>query len=313
VLDHCVLQSQFYVVVLAEEGTFLKAAKRLHTAQSFLTRKIGEIERGYRHAIFDRSTRSVRLTKFGRLIVPAFRLAIRESERAWELSENYSRLLNGPLRVGFSPFTNDATLRILEQMDISEFEAHRVKSADSPEPRVLLENNVTPELIERVLRGRLHASLGVLPIHNRGLWVEPVAHESFCICLPKTDGLAQRSTIAVRELHGRPLFWIPRDPHPEFYDQTVEYIRSTGAEPEYHEIGSAPHAMNLVAQGFGIALLPHSASRSAWPGVVFKPLADRFLRIETALFARRDLQEGFLKDFARYLAARLQVTRLNVQ
>jgi len=98
VLDHSVLQSQFYVVVLAEEGTFLKAAKRLRTAQSFITRKIGEIERGHRHPIFDRSTRSVRLTKFGRLIVPAFRLAVRESERAWELSENYSRLLNGPLR-----------------------------------------------------------------------------------------------------------------------------------------------------------------------------------------------------------------------
>jgi DNA-binding transcriptional LysR family regulator len=313
VLDHSVLQAQFYVAVLAEEGSFSRAAKRLRTAQSFLTKKIGEIERDLRITIFERSTRKLELTAVGRVFVPEIQHALRHSERAWELARYYSRLMNGPIRVGYSPYTNGALLCILHQLDISEFEARRVASADSPEPRLVLENSLTPELIERVLRGKLHVSLGVHPIRSRELWVEPLARESFCVCLPKGHALAQRPTISARDLHSQPLFWIPRDMHPAFYDQTTEYIRGTGAQPVYHEVRSATHAIEIVVHGLGIALLPHSASRLSRAGVVFKPVADRYLQIETALFARRDLLHGVLQDFARFLAARLQSVKPNVQ
>jgi LysR family transcriptional regulator, benzoate and cis,cis-muconate-responsive activator of ben and cat genes len=302
VLDHSILQSQVYVATVAEEGSFLKAAKRLHTAQTFLTKKVAEVERDLKVKIFERSTRRLELTAVGRVIVPEIQLAMRQAEQAWDLARYYSRLMNGPIRVGYSPYTNDALLRTLYQLDISEFEAQRIASADSPEPRLIFENSGTPELIERVLRGRLHASLGVRPIRDRQLWVEPMAREPFCVCLARGHAFAKRPSVTARDLHGWPILLIPRDMQPEFYDQTTEYIRSTGAQPAYHEV----HAIEIVAHGFGIALLPFSASRLSHAGVVFKPIADRYLQIETALFARRDLMQGALKDFAHFLAARLR-------
>ena len=69
---------------------------------------------------------------------------------------------------------------------------------------------------------------------------------------------------------------------------------------------SEKRAIEIVAHGFGLALLPHSASSLSRTGVIFKPVSDRYLKIETALFARRDLEQGALKHFVRFLAERLQ-------
>ena len=138
-LDQSALQAEVYLAVLAEEGSFSKAAKRLSTAQSFVTKIIGEVERDMlKVKIFERSTRRVELTEVGRVIVPEIQLALRQAEMAWDLAGYYSRLMNGPIRVGYSPYTHDAMLRILYQLDIAEFEAQRVMSAGSPEPRLVL-------------------------------------------------------------------------------------------------------------------------------------------------------------------------------
>lgn len=312
-LDHSVLQAQFYVAVLAEEGNFSRAAKRLHTAQTFLTKKIADVERDLRVKIFERSTRRLELTTVGRIVVPEIQLALRHSERAWDLARYYARLTHGPIRLGYSLYTHGSLLRILYSLDLSQFEAQRVASEDAPEPRIILEHSVTPDLIERVLRGRLHASLGVLPIQNPDLWIEQLVREPFCICLPKGHALAQRQAVAARDLHGQPLFWIPRDMHPAFYDQTVKYIESTGARPVYHEIGSVAHAIEIAVNGLGIALLPSSIARLSRPGVVFKTVTDRFLQIETALFVKRELMRGVVQDFTLFLASRLQAVKPNVQ
>jgi DNA-binding transcriptional LysR family regulator len=313
VLDHRVLQAQIYIAALAEEGSFSRAAKRLHTAQSFLTKKIAEVERNLRIKIFERSTRRLELTEVGHIVVPEIELALRHAERAWELGRYYSRLMRGPIRLGYSLYTHEPLLRVLHSLDLSQFEAQRIAPENAHEPRVVLEHSVTPDLIERVLRGRLHASLGILPIHNRELWIEPLVREPFCVCLSKGHALAQRQTLAARDLHGQAVFWIPREMHPAFYDRTVKYIESTGARPVYHEIGCPAHAIEIALHGLGIGLLPHSASRLSRPGVVFKTITDRSLQIETALFARRQLMRGVLQDFTLFLASRLQAVKPNVQ
>lgn len=312
-LDRRDLQAQTYIAVLAEEGNFSRAAKRLHTAQTFLTRKIGEVERDLQVRIFERSTRRLELTPVGRMVVPEIQVALRHSERAWELARYYGRLARGPIRLGYSLYTHGSLLRILHSLDLTQFEAQRVGAMDSPEPRIVLEHSVTPDLIERVLRGRLHASLGILPIEDRELWMERLVREPFCVCLPKGHALAHRPALAARDLHGQSLFWIPRDMHPPFYDRTVQYIESTGARPIYHEIGSVAQAIEIAAQGMGIALLPNSTARLSRAGVVYKAVTDRYLQIETALFAKRELMRGVLQDFTRFLASRLHSAKLSVQ
>ena len=308
--DHSVLQ---FIAAVAEEGSFARAAKRLHTDQAFIARIISKRERQLRVKFFERSTRRLLLTRVGRAVLPEIHLSLRHEQRVWDLAQYYGQLMRGPFRVGCSPFTNDNLVRILYQLNIAEFEAQQVMATDSPEPRLTFDNSTTPELVERVLRGKLHAALGVQPIHDRDLWIETVAKESFCLCLPRGHKLNQRLAIPVRELDGLLVFWMPEDMHPALYKSTIEYVSSTGAHPRYIEMGSVSHAIELVAHGLGVALLPQSASHLSRPGVIFKPVADLHMQIETALFARRELMRDTLRDFTLFLAAKFHGVKLRVQ
>ena len=308
--DHSILQ---FIAAVAEEGSFARAAKRLHTDQAFIARIITRQERRLRVKFFERSTRPMQLTTVGLAVLPEVHLSLRHEQRVWDLARSYAQLMRGPYRVGYSPFTNENLVRILYQLNIAEFEAQQVMSTDSPEPRLTFDNGTTPELVELVLRGKLHAALGVQPIHDRDLWIETIARESFCLCLPRGHSLSQRQTIPARELDGLALFCMPEDMHPALYKRTIEYVSSTGAHPRYTEVGSMSHAMELVANGVGVALLPQSASHLSRPGVLFRPIADLNMRIETALFARRELMRGTLRDFTLFLATKFQSVKPRVQ
>ena len=58
--------------------------------------------------------------------------------------------------------------------------------------------------------------------------------------------------------------------------------------------------------GLGLALLPRTASRLSHNGVVFKNVTDRYLQFETAIFARKDIVRGSLKEVFRLVVSRLQ-------
>jgi DNA-binding transcriptional LysR family regulator len=135
--------------------------------------------------------------------------------------------------------------------------------------------------------------------------VETVGREGFSICIPKNHALAIKPAITAIDLHGEMMFWIPRSMHPGFYKRVVKYIRSVGAQPILKEVDAMTHALSFVAHGFGLAMLPRSAARISYTGVVFKPLSDRYLWIETVLFMRRDQRQGNLKELTDLLLSRL--------
>lgn len=304
---------QVYVAAVAEQGSFSRAAKLLHTSPSFLTRKIGSFERGLGVKLFERSTRKVTLTDAGNLLLPEMQTSIRHAERAWNLAHFYMRIWKGPLRIGYSPLISSSTLLLLQRLDLSGLEAGRVgESRDIPEPRAVLETATNQKLMDLVLRGELHAGVGVTPIDDRGLSVEALTVEPFSLCIPKNHSLAQRVSVSVRDLHGETFYWIPRRFNPAFYDRVAEYIAATGAVPIYQEICSITHAIEVVSHGLGVAMLPRSVSRLSPNGVVFRHVADKYLTFETAIFARKDVIRGALKEVFQLVVSRLQEPRRRV-
>jgi len=177
---------------------------------------------------------------------------------------------------------------------------------------IVLEAANTLELVERVLRGRLHAALGVGPIVDRDLLVERVGREGFSVCLPRGHRLAQKAGISVHDLDGQTVFWIPRSSHPRFYGRIRKYIGSLNVQPFFKEVRSTTHSLEFVAHGFGLALLPRSASRISHVGTVFKPLTDRYLGIETVLFMRRDQRYGNLKEIVDSFLSQLLALKLEI-
>ena len=159
--------------------------------------------------------------------------------------------------------------------------------------------------MERVLRGQLHAALGIHPVDDPDLWVRRVGAEGFSVCVPKNHPLARKADVTIEDLDHEQIFWLPQSIHPGFYNNVTRYVKSTGIEAIFKEVGGQAHALELASEGFGLALLPRSAARVSRTGVVLKPLSDRYLVIETMLFMRRDQRYGRAKDFVDDLLSRL--------
>jgi LysR family transcriptional regulator, benzoate and cis,cis-muconate-responsive activator of ben and cat genes len=284
--SHISLEAQIFVLALAREGNFHRAAKQLHITQPALTRKINELEKQLGVKLFVRTYHRLDLTPAGRLFIPEAEASVQHAERSFELARRQAQIEIGPIRVGYSPYIHGDLVPLLERWQL-----------DTGNSRGLtLETASTNELVEWVIRGRVHVGFGILPIVDEELWVNPMAREPMCLCVPKNHRLAQKTAIPARELDRETVFWPWRQAHPGFYDQMLEYIDGLGIQPRIHEAASETQAMDLVSHGFGVALLPRSLGRFSRTGVVFKPVSDLFLKVETALFARKDQRYGPLQD-----------------
>jgi LysR family transcriptional regulator, benzoate and cis,cis-muconate-responsive activator of ben and cat genes len=300
------LEVNILIVVIAQEGNFIRASKKLGITPPSLTRRVSSLERSIGVKLFDRSTRNVQLTTAGRLFVQESSLSIMHAERAWDLARFQAQIEIGPYRIGYSPYTHSAFLPLLNGLG-------PVPHPPGDEPSgIVLETANTLELVERVLRGKLHAALGVGPLFDRDLWVERVGREGFSVCLPRNHRLAQKAGVTAHDLDREMVFWMPRSLQPRFYGRVMKYIGSLGVQPLFREVKGEAHALEFVAHGFGLALLPRSAARITHAGTVFKPLTDRYLGIETVLFMRRDQRYGDLKDLVDDLFSRLVALKIEI-
>jgi DNA-binding transcriptional LysR family regulator len=106
-------------LTLADELHFGRAADRLYISQSRMSRLIAGLERDIEGALFERSSRRVRLTPLGARLLDGLRPAYLQMSAAYEAARRSAREVSGPLRVGFTVSTEGPLLRRL----VSVFEA----------------------------------------------------------------------------------------------------------------------------------------------------------------------------------------------
>lgn len=101
--------------------------------------------------------------------------------------------------------------------------------------------------------------------------------------------------------------------HPLFYDQIVSYLLTLSFNPRrFLEADTITQALDFTAHRSGVALVPQSASRFQRPGGLFKPLTDDLIRIETALFVRKDQVHSSVQDFMTVARSAIAAQKLNV-
>src|SRR5690348_4546889 len=91
-----------YLVAVAEEGTFTKAAARMHVAQSGVSAQILLLERELGQRLFDRSRSPVRLTKVGAALLKHARVALAAVADAKQVADEYGVALRGHVSVGLA-------------------------------------------------------------------------------------------------------------------------------------------------------------------------------------------------------------------
>ena len=306
-------RTQQFIVLAAQVGNFRKAAKCLGIDSSLVARSIDQLERNLGARIFDRDRHLFAVTPGGRSFIREIQEAILHVERACDLLRYQAQIERGPFRLGYSAYVHSRLIPVLETLNLPAGLVQKLPPEKAAHPLmptiesgIVLESGSTLQLVESVLRGRLHAAFGVLPINQEDLWVKSITRESFCLCISKNHRLAKRASVLAKDLDGEVVFFLPRAIHPELYDRNVEYIESTGARLVLREVLSVSHTMEIVTHNFGVALLPRSASHLSHMGVLFKPVRDKLLWIETALFLRRDYREERTQWLLNTLLARIR-------
>ncbi|AWN54179.1 LysR substrate-binding domain-containing protein [Methylobacterium sp. 17Sr1-1] len=236
-----------YVVALAEEGHFGRAAERCAVSQPTLSVQVRKLEEALGLVLFERSNRRVLLTPSGQAVVRQARAVLAEAKTLLLLArEGAGQGLRGRLVLAaiqtLGPYLFPQVLRGLRQA--------------FPDLALALSEGRTAEILDALREGRADAALISLPIPESGLTVSALFDEPFLLACPAEHPFAGGEPPRPGDLAGPDLLLL--DEGNCLRDQAVA---ACGAGP-----ASGRHATSLetlrsmVAAGAGYTLLPALAA-----------------------------------------------------
>jgi DNA-binding transcriptional LysR family regulator len=266
-----------YVVAVAEERNFTRAALRCHVTQPALSRQVADVEATLGAKLFERHTRSVSITKAGHLFIREARRALEQSRRAVSLVQAFAKQQDRQLAIGLSSLADLPRLHTLIQR------AQRLTPAVS----VSIRTAYTPELILALLRGDMDLAVVDLPAQERGIRNHPLAAEPLVAVLPERFDVSQQPTIPLAKLNTAPLVLLSGaiDPGRAEIDRVLSSAGSRAFK--IHDVGSIPELLDEVALQGRCGLLRQSSTRFLRQGVVYKPLSEP-IQLGSALAWRAD-------------------------
>jgi DNA-binding transcriptional LysR family regulator len=251
-----------YFRAVAEELHFGRAAERLGMAQPPLSRSIRGLEEELGARLFERSSRGVRLTAAGEVLLAESGELLDRAERVRALVARADRGEHGTLRIGVPP---ELPGRVLARV-LTAF------AAEAPGVQVEPRELSTAEQVRLLAEKELDAGLLQHPVELAGLVSEPVTGLPLGVVLPRGSPLAGAGPLPLAALGGSPLVIFPRQAAPGLYDATLNACRAQGYHPPRTvHAGSPEVVMGLVIAGRGVALAHEAVARKE-PRVLWRPL-----------------------------------------
>jgi DNA-binding transcriptional LysR family regulator len=261
-----------YFAAVAEHRHFGRAAAQLYIAQPVLSRQIRALEQELGCALLVRTTRSVELTPAGEQLREEARGVFGAVDTAVRRVLEVERGVER-LVVGFAPGLHVA-------------DAVRAFGAAHPEVTLDLLQLHWWEQDAPLRDGRVDVGHLRRPFDDAGLRTVPVGREARVACLPLHHPLAERAELAGPDLEGHRLL-------------NAEVRRTATLEEKFE----------LVASGYGIALVPRSVAVSySRPDIVHRPLTDAE-PLETCVAVVADRRERRVLDFVDLAVETLRAER----
>ncbi|MEU7181400.1 LysR family transcriptional regulator [Streptomyces celluloflavus] len=244
------LQQMRYVVAVAETGGFTRAAERCHVVQSALSHQIARLEKELGARLFDRTSRSVRLTAAGAAFVPVARQTLQAAERARAEVEAASGEVRGRLAVG--------AISTVAAVDLArELGAFRTRC---PQVRISLRTEMSDQLIEQVRQGALDvAFIGLAPgARTAGVRQKELSRGELVAVVPPGHPLAGRAWTRLSRL-ARETF-VDFTAGSAARRQRDDAFRAAGlaAADVAFEVTTVEFLAKLVRAGLGVGMVPES-------------------------------------------------------
>lgn len=258
-----------YVLQIAAEKNFSRAADKLHIAQPSLSQQLSKLEKELGVMLFQRNTSSVELTYAGTKFVEQAQIIIDAVELLRQEMSDISELRTGRVVVGSMPITGAHLLpHVLP-----------VFKESYPEVEISLLEDSSMNLEKLTASGQTDLSLLSLPLEIPALAYEELGEERIDIAVPPEHPLAKRyldgTRVSLEELKDEPFIVLKEGQG--FRKMTVELCRNAGFEPKIvFESNNMETVQSLVATGMGVTLVPHFIARAPRSEFVpvYLPLAE---------------------------------------
>ena len=259
--DQIELRHLRYFLAVTETLHFSRAARRLGMAQPPLSQQIKRLEQLLGHALFERTTRGVKLTPAGQLLARRARSTMEKVDEDLAQVRRLGRGEEGTLTVGFS-----GSVMFTELPAAIQSFRHRY-----PKVELRLRELVTSAQIAALLNGQIDLAFLRDGDPTEGIRITTLLKEKYVAVLPEAHALARRRTLSVKALEGEPFVMFARRMGPLAYDRTIACCERGGFRPNI--VQDAPQwltLVRLVSAGLGVTLAPACVARVAVPGVVYR-------------------------------------------
>ncbi|MFD4248355.1 LysR substrate-binding domain-containing protein [Amycolatopsis thermoflava] len=268
-------------LAVAEELHFGRAAERLHVAQPPLSRTIKQLEHDLGTRLFDRNTRSVRLTSSGQALVgPAKEAldALRRAEAAVRAADDGEA---GFVRIAFAGLS---THRLV---------AGLARVVRSQRPGIQLElssQNFAQPAMKKLVQGDTDIALGRWDVIPAEVSAQVVMPDSLVVALPDTHRLAGARRLSIAQLAGDGFVSLPPHEGAVLPDRLRRLAYDSSFVPDIVQVApDTQTALALVSAEVGCHLTLASVARNATdPTVVFVPLDTSPQDVDLRAAWRRD-------------------------
>jgi LysR family hydrogen peroxide-inducible transcriptional activator len=244
-----------YIVAVARERHFGRAAKACFVSQPTLSIAIKKLEDELGVQIFERLAGEVALTPVGKQIAEQAQHTLEAAESVRLVAQQGKDQLAGPLKIGaihtIGPYLYPELIPLLRKR--------------APKMPLVVEENYTAVLAEKLKRGELDVIIIALPFQEQGIVTLPIYTEPFVVLMPAAHPLTQRKTIKSALLRDETVLLLGSGHC--FRDQVLEACPECLPRPglEGHlqqtvEGSSLETIRHMVVSGLGITVLPCTAA-----------------------------------------------------
>lgn len=244
-----------YIVAVSREKHFGRAARACHVSQPTLSIAIKKLEEELGVQLFERKASEITVTPVGERIIEQAQRTLEAADGVRLAAREGKDQLSGPVRIGaiytIGPYLFPELIPRLRKQ--------------APGMPLVIEENFTAVLAEKLKQGELDVIIISLPFSEQGILTLPVYDEPFAVLLPASHPLTQRKSIGPKQLEDESVLLLGAGHC--FRDQVLEAcpacLPKPGLEGELSStvVGSSLETIrHMVVSGLGITILPCTAT-----------------------------------------------------
>ena len=280
-----------YIVALARERHFGRAAAACHVSQPTLSVGIKKLEDELELKLFERNANDISVTPLGAEVIRQAQVVLEQSQAIKEIAKRGKDPLAGPLRLGviytIGPYLlPDLVKRVIDL---------------TPQMPLILQENFTVKLLEQLRSGDIDCAILAEPFPDTNLETLPLYDEPFLAALPAHHPLANCDNITAEQLKAETMLLLGtghcfRDHVLQVCPEFARFASDAEGIQKTFEGSSLETIKHMVASGMGVTLVPRlsvpTASWAASPYVRYLPFESDAPTRRVVLAWRRSYTRG---------------------